>query len=67
MTEYVFKVEGMMCEHCSGRLQRVLNSIDGVENAFVSLAEKTATIKAPQDMYDLLKEAIEDAGFEVIQ
>lgn len=67
MCDYIFSVEGMMCEHCSMRLQKVLSAIDGVNSAQVSLKEKTARINAQEGLNDKLKEAIEDAGFEVTE
>lgn len=37
-------VEGMTCQGCSGRLQRVLSGAEGVDSALVSLEEGKATI-----------------------
>ena len=60
-------VEGMHCTGCSNRLERVLKNIDGVENARVSLEEKKAYIEFLDEKVSIenLKEAINDAGFEV--
>jgi uncharacterized membrane protein YraQ (UPF0718 family)/copper chaperone CopZ len=40
-------VEGMTCEGCSGRLQRVLGAAEGVESAAVSLEEGRAVLTGP--------------------
>jgi copper chaperone CopZ len=40
-------VEGMTCEGCSGRLQRVLGAAEGVESAAVSLEEGKAVLTGP--------------------
>jgi len=59
-------VEGMMCIKCKGRVERVLNAIDGV-SASVDLAAKKADIilsKAVSD--EALTAAVTDAGFKVI-
>ncbi len=62
----VMKIEGMMCPHCSGRVDKVLNAMDGV-SAVVSLEEKTATITLTADVSDeALKQAVIDAGYEVV-
>ncbi|MDD4076160.1 MAG: heavy metal translocating P-type ATPase, partial [Eubacteriales bacterium] len=42
---YTMKIDGMMCEHCSGRLEKALNEIVGVKAA-VDLANKQARIEA---------------------
>ena len=60
------KIEGMMCQHCRARVQKALDAIDGV-NAQVDLDSGTATVTAPENVTkDVLKKAIEDAGYEVI-
>ena len=66
MKEIELKIEGMHCAGCSTRLERVLNNLDGVEEAKVSLEEKQATIKFDETKTNIenIKETIEDAGFK---
>ena len=66
MIETNLKIEGMHCAGCSTRLERVLNNLEGVETAKVSLEEKKATIKYDETKISLesIKEAIGDAGFK---
>ncbi len=66
MKETNLKIEGMHCAGCSTRLEKVLNNLEGVEKAQVSLQEKKATIKYDENKISLksIKEAIEDAGFK---
>lgn len=66
MKETNLKIEGMHCAGCSTRLERVLNNLEGVETAKVSLEEKKATIKYDETKISLesIKEAIDDAGFK---
>ena len=47
-------------------MEKVLNNLEGVEKAQVSLQEKKATIKYDENKISLesIKEAIEDAGFK---
>ena len=45
MKEVKLNIEGMHCTGCSTRLEKVLNNVDGVESAKVSLEEKKADIK----------------------
>ena len=66
MKEISLKIEGMHCAGCSTRLEKVLNNLEGVEIAKVSLEEKKATIKYDETKISLenIKESIEDAGFK---
>ena len=66
MKETKLKIEGMHCTGCSTRLEKVLNNLEGVETAKVSLEEKKATIKYDETKINIenIKEAIEDAGFK---
>ena len=66
MKETNLKIEAMHCAGCSTRLEKVLNNLEGVEIAKVSLEEKKATIKYDETKISLenIKESIEDAGFK---
>lgn len=66
MKETNLKIEGMHCAGCSTRLEKVLNNLEGVETAKVSLEEKKATIKYDETKINIenIKETIEDAGFK---
>jgi len=65
MKQKTLTVEGMSCAHCSARVEKALNAIDGVE-ASVSLEEKSAKVKLTGAVSDeTLKKAVEDAGYEV--
>ena len=59
-------IEGMSCEHCSNRVQKALNAVDGVE-AKVDLEKKQAEINLSKNVDDaVLKKAVEDAGYEPV-
>ena len=58
----------MTCGHCQMRIEKALNSLDGVEKAVVSLEEKKAVLALKENVADsIIKEAVEDAGYEVIE
>ena len=66
MTTRTMKIEGMMCTHCSSRVEKALNAVDGV-SATVDLESKTATVHAEPQVDDAaLKAAVEDAGYKVV-
>jgi len=62
--EHVLKIEGMMCSHCTGRVQKALEQTAGVVSVAVDLESGTATVKGGEP--DVLKAAVVDAGYEVI-
>ena len=65
--EKTLKIEGMMCTHCSGRVQKALEAIDGVESAQVSHETGTAVVTLSGAVADdVLKKAVTDAGYEVV-
>ncbi len=60
------RIEGMTCSHCSGRVEMLLNRLDGV-SAKVDLDAKTASVDITGDVSDaLLKETVENAGYQVV-
>ena len=59
-----YKVAGMMCKHCVGRVERALNSIDGIQ-ATVTLEPPVATVifdNQPLSMEELQQIITEKAG-----
>lgn len=58
------KIEGMMCAHCSGRVEKALNDLPGV-TATVNLEAGAASVTgdAPDDV---LTKAVTDAGYKVV-
>ena len=65
--EKVMTIEGMMCGHCTGRVQKVLEALEGVTEVTMSLEDKTATVKMATEVADeVLTAAVVDAGYEVV-
>lgn len=62
----VMTIEGMMCGHCTGRVQKALEAIEGVGSVTMSLENKTATVELTAEVEDAkLTAAVTDAGYEV--
>lgn len=58
-------IDGMICNHCTSMVSKVLNGIDGV-TADVSLENKCAYIEFSKEVSDdVLKKAVTDVGYEV--
>ena len=63
----IISIEGMMCEHCVARVKKVLEEIDGVSNADVSLDKGTAIITLEKEVPNkIIKATIEDSDYKVI-
>ena len=59
-------VEGMTCASCTGRVERVLKRVPGVQAVAVNLATGRATLDlAPDNDPTALTEAVEGAGYAV--
>ncbi len=61
-------VEGMSCMHCVNAVQKSVGALAGVSKVDVDLEKKRVDVEFDQDQVkmDKIKEAIEDAGFEVV-
>jgi Cu+-exporting ATPase len=59
-------IEGMMCSHCTGTVEKALNAVDGVNNVTVSLENKNAVVTVDDTVTDKqLKEVVTNAGYKV--
>ncbi|MBD5467391.1 MAG: cadmium-translocating P-type ATPase [Lachnospiraceae bacterium] len=59
-------IEGMMCEHCKKHVEEALGKLP-VSSVSVDLAGKSASITPTDDLSDdTLKQAIADAGYELV-
>jgi len=64
--EKVLQIKGMSCMHCSARVEKALNSIDGVE-AKVDLETNTAKVNLSKNVSDdEMKAAVDRVGYEVV-
>lgn len=61
-------VQGMTCASCVLRVENALKKVEGVDRAVVNLATESATVEfQPASVtVDTLKEAVEKAGYKII-
>ena len=60
-------INGMSCGHCSKRVEDALKSVNGVKSVKVFLEEKKADVILKNDVdNEILKNAVEEVGFEVV-
>ena len=66
MQETIIKIEGMSCGHCKAAVEKALKAVAGVETAVVALEKKQAVVTGNAVM-EAMREAVEDAGYEVVE
>ncbi len=59
------KIEGMHCTHCSGRVTKALEALGVTVN--VVLSENAAYVEGNLPSDDILKNTVEDLGFDVTE
>ncbi|MDR1086510.1 MAG: heavy metal translocating P-type ATPase [Deltaproteobacteria bacterium] len=58
------KIEGMSCKHCSGRVEKILSGLPGVEKATVDLEAGTAEVTVQKELADqMLTQPVTEAGY----
>jgi len=66
MFGYQVKIEGMMCEHCAGRVEKALKAVEGVTEVSVNLQEKVAHVTANRKLEkNEVHTVIQEAGYEM--
>lgn len=67
MSTKTLKISGMTCGHCSARVEKALNSLEGVD-AKVFLESNIAKVSLSKEVSnETLKQAVEDAGYELTE
>lgn len=60
-------VEGMSCGHCVMAVKKAVGALNGVMEVEVDLATKKVEVDGENLNDSLIKEAIEDAGYDVLE
>ena len=65
MPTQVFKVTGMTCDHCRGRVEGAIKGVVGVYGVYVDLAEGFAEVDFDDSKtkQDAIVDAIQSAGY----
>ncbi len=64
--ESTILVDGMSCGHCEKAVKGALLAIDGINEVEVNLGSKEVKIIGSEINESAVKEAIEDAGYDII-
>lgn len=65
--EKVLTVEGMTCMHCVMAVKNAVGALAGVKKVDVDLETKKVNIEGEGLKDNLITEAIEEAGYEVVE
>jgi len=66
MTETVYTVTGMTCEHCVKAVTEEVGKIDGVESVAVDLPTGAVTVVSAGELSaEAVREAVDEAGYQV--
>lgn len=66
MSEKVFNIEGMSCNHCVMAVKDAVEGVEGVSSCDVDLGQGTArVVYAEETAENSIVEAIEEEGFKV--
>lgn len=64
--KYQLTIEGMMCGHCTARVEKALKAVVGVQEVDVSLENKTAVVVANESVTaEILSQAVEAQDYQV--
>ena len=68
MKETILSVNGMMCEGCENRVKNAIKNIEGVENVTADHnTGKVIVISNNEVSEEIIKETLEDIGYEVVK
>ncbi|NKQ58164.1 heavy-metal-associated domain-containing protein [Amycolatopsis sp. K13G38] len=66
MTETVYTVTGMTCEHCVKAVTEEIGNVDGVESVAVDLPTGAVTVVSAAALSDeAVRAAVDEAGYQV--
>lgn len=61
------RIEGMCCERCASRVEKVLSAVKNVVSADVKLKKNLAVLRSREEVSsEEIKRVVEDAGYKVI-
>lgn len=63
----IITIEGMTCNHCTGRVKKNLSALPGVSAVDVELASGKAFVESDESVTDsILRASIDESGYDVL-
>ncbi len=66
MAEITLKIEGMSCQHCVMSVKKAIDSVEGVSSSDVTIGSARVIYDDDKASEELIKDAINKAGYKVI-
>ncbi len=64
----IVSIEGMCCDHCAARVEKVISAVHNVVSCDVKLKKNCAVIRSREAVSDdEIKKVVEDAGYKVTE
>ncbi len=60
------KISGMTCNHCKANVENNLKELPGIESVVVDLNAKNAQIQGDNIDFELIKQTLEDIGYQLV-
>ena len=68
MTTETYNVKGMTCGHCVNAVTEEITKLDGVSSVEIDLSSGNVTVTSQAPLSDdAVREAVDEAGYELIQ
>jgi copper chaperone len=67
VTQRVYTVTGMTCEHCVTAIGSEVSGVVGVEAVEVDLARGQVTVTGDGYTDDEIRDAVDEAGYELVE
>lgn len=69
MMKQIFKVEGISCAACVNRIEKAVNSLDGIKKGSVNFSNKTLLTEFDESKISIeqIKNKVKNAGYEAIE
>lgn len=65
MEQTALRIDGMSCGHCVSRVQKAISRLDGVHVDQVEIGSARVSYDPDRVSLQRIREAVEDAGYEV--
>ena len=66
MTEKIYTVAGMTCEHCVSAVSSEVGRVEGVEKVGVDLASGQVTVTGDGFADEQIRDAVDEAGYALV-
>ena len=63
----IIKIDGMSCQNCVRHVTEALEELEGVAEVVVDLDKKQANINPENIPETIIREAVEEAGYTVVE